>query len=101
MHTIHPHRRKDTVAVHAPYRPRVSVVRAESLAVYGVPRICNLQGHKSVSPKHLEMGGGARAHRVFSYREEQVALSVVLDLSDGPLVALQQDGFLPGTSQNL
>lgn len=33
-------------------------------------------------------------HRVFSYREQQVSFSVVLDLSDGPLVALEQDRFL-------
>lgn len=34
------------------------------------------------------------SYLVLGHREQQVTLSVVFNLSDGPLVALQKDGFL-------
>lgn len=36
----------------------------------------------------------ALTHRVFSNREEEISFPVVFDLSDGPLMALEQDGSL-------
>lgn len=96
---------KDTVAVHAPHGSRVSIVGAQPLAIDRVPHVCHLaEGNRrgnwiSVKLTGVAVGdGGARprawTHRVFGYREEQVSFPVVLDLSDGPLMALQQDGFL-------
>ena len=36
----------------------------------------------------------ADAHRVLGHREEEVSLAVVLNLRNGPLMALQQDRLL-------
>lgn len=43
----------------------------------------------------------AVAHRVFGHGEEEVSFAVILDLRDGPLMALQQDGFLWGQNRGV
>lgn len=43
----------------------------------------------------------AVAHRVFGHSEEEVPFAVVLDLRDGPLMALQQNGLLWGQNRSV
>lgn len=43
----------------------------------------------------------ADAHRVLGHREEKVSLAVVLNLRNGPLMALQQDRLLWGQDESV